>query len=457
MANAQVKTRYSLLVNSVIIAIGGFIPIETQAGLPASAQLDFIPGQIVCLIGGTPPNNCIHNVRDVTGSYFAMDTNGDGFIPGNEKTPITAKNGILLGDVQPAFGSHPGPPGTGSTLENPDIDNPWLFFSNTGMHQTTAAPLIANGDDGTGDGRAEIDFSGWSVTWAGIPDIPMSGGIQDCGTTSDGICTDSSGNDIGGTFDNGTGLAAVTCPLNCDVNESYTLEYTAFVARADPSGFGGVFYKLHLEGTIDTSGPTLPTKGVSIDLTGPNAQECTSFGGNEIQATANIFTTDINDVVSIQWTLDGTHAGSGEAVNVFASLGDHTLDVVVDTQVSGSFQNSETVTIQDKTPPDFAIRFIDQNTGQEITEVSGHNTEYVVVRYDVTDACDPEAMAIGSAVPVHAVDDGDMMKIKKGKLSTVRLNTSAVRVSATARDATGNQRQERSTLMVIGGGSDDDD
>ncbi|MEW6330077.1 MAG: VPLPA-CTERM sorting domain-containing protein, partial [Pseudomonadota bacterium] len=31
----------------------------------------------------------------------------------------------------------------------------------------------------------------------------------------------------------------------------YTLDYTATVPLADPSNFGGVFYGLHLEGTVN--------------------------------------------------------------------------------------------------------------------------------------------------------------------------------------------------------------
>jgi hypothetical protein len=58
-------------------------------------------------------------------------------------------------------------------VERPDIDNPWLFFGNTGTHQTTS-PVTIMSDDGIGN--VALAFSGWNVTWNAIPGIPMGGG-----------------------------------------------------------------------------------------------------------------------------------------------------------------------------------------------------------------------------------------------------------------------------------------
>lgn len=219
----------------------------TLAALPTNAVLNFTDGIKTCVIGGTFPN-CTHGVSNIaSGSFFSMDQNGDGTIAGSEKTAIANNDGLIIGVTQPATGSHGGAP-DGS--ETPGIDAPWLFFSNTGMH-FTSTPVTVTVDNGTSQ---DLDFSGWSVTWNGIPTISMGGGAQDCGTSADGICVDNSSNDIAGVFDNGTGIATLTCGTDCSNGDTFTLEYNAIVPQADPSNFGGVNYALHLEGTISLPG-----------------------------------------------------------------------------------------------------------------------------------------------------------------------------------------------------------
>ena len=190
--------------------------MEAQAALPADAILAFDPGQTVCLVGGAPPN-CDFFLQDVTGSYFAMDINNDGAFDGNEKIAIERDEGVRLGDVQPASGSHSGAP-DGSELSS--IDMPWSFFGNTGMHQTTLQVVIVGGDDGTGDNTASLDFSGWGVTWNGISNIPLGGDSLNFPDT---------------------GVAILNCSSGCGIGDDFSLDYFAHVPIDDPSGFGGVF------------------------------------------------------------------------------------------------------------------------------------------------------------------------------------------------------------------------
>jgi len=153
-----------------------------------------------------------------TGSEFGMEVS-PGFVL---NTPITGLNGIVLGTVQPASGSHSGPP---NGTESPNIDQAWLFFGNTGMHQSTAATnvLSASGDTAT------IDFSGWGVTWNGLANIPMGAGAWD---------------------GNPEGVAEVTCGVDCSNGDTYTLTYSGTVPDGDPSNFGGVRYSLTTTGTV---------------------------------------------------------------------------------------------------------------------------------------------------------------------------------------------------------------
>jgi hypothetical protein len=218
----------TVLSVAVVSALGVMAPIGvSQAAAVANGDiLHFVDG----VTGG--------NYQFVlSGSYFAMDTNGNGILQNPERTALSELNGIVIGAIQPATGSHTGAP-DGS--ESPNIDDPWGFFGNTGMHQTTSAI--------TGSTTAGLDFSGWSVTWNGIGDIPMGGGFQDCGTSTDGICQTGTFPDVAGTYNNGTGIATFT--WNGVDGGAYTLDYQGIVPQGDPSNFGGVLYGLHLEGTV---------------------------------------------------------------------------------------------------------------------------------------------------------------------------------------------------------------
>ncbi len=154
------------------------------------------------------------------GSNFTMEVSPGFHLP----TAITGLNGIVLGTTQTASGSHTGAPGTVAG-ENPDIDNPWIFFGNTGMHQTTSPSNVLTASGNT----ATIDLSGWNVTWNGIPSIPMGSGAW--GANADGV-------------------ADIVCGVDCGDGDTYTLTYTATVPVGDPSGFGGVAYGLNLVGTV---------------------------------------------------------------------------------------------------------------------------------------------------------------------------------------------------------------
>ena len=222
-----------ILASAVVGALGAVASNSAHAALASDAVLNFDPG----VAGG-------NYGFILSGSYFGMDSNSDGNITKAERTGISQNDGLILGTAQAASGSHLGAPGCtndgGVTCDNtgefPGIDNPWAFFGNTGMHQTTSAAtvLTASGNNAT------IDFSGWSVTWNGIADIPMGAGAHSGGT--DGVAVVS--------CSGGTG--------NCEAGTNFVLDYFATVPPGDPSNFGGVAYLLHLEGTIGEGAPPIP-------------------------------------------------------------------------------------------------------------------------------------------------------------------------------------------------------
>jgi len=209
----------TILSSSIALALG-MASYTAQASLTSSATLDFTLGTVqlvACTYGTTPP--CARdrfNITDIVGSYFGMDLQGNGVVDPFEKLPISSFNGIHIGTVQGASGSHTDQiDGT----ENPNIDNPWEFKAGVGMHQTTS-PITVNG--GSGDDLT-LDMSGWNITWNGIASIPM---VQQ-------------------------GAATISCTTggSCSDNSNYTLDAAFHVSGA---GFTTVPYTLHLEGTISS-------------------------------------------------------------------------------------------------------------------------------------------------------------------------------------------------------------
>lgn len=399
----------TLLISSMAIVIGASVNFSASAALPLNGLLTFDSGGNTCSYHGS----C--SVK--SGSYFGMDLNGSGSITSNERTAISQHNGLIIGTIQAATGSHAGyPDGT----ESRGIDSAWSFFGNTGMHYMSSPSNVISDDSA---GNVTLDFSGFGVTWNGISEIDM-GGLAWEG--------------------NNDGEAVLTCQVSCALGERYTLDYSAAVPLGDPSGFGGVTYNFHLEGTVGHAGPPLPTQDVSIALNGGSNQECASTGGNTITANADITTSDVNDIVSVNWLLDNVSVGSGNSIETFASLGSHQLSVEVTTVDSGTLIRSIPVTISDNIRPSLDILFFDQKTGDEITQVSSQFKNTVQITYNATDICDPEPISTGHATQSDFVGNNSTIDIDKGKLITT-----AVNVSGSSRDSSNNWTQSNATLLIV--------
>lgn len=216
-----------ILSTAVIAALGMGASTSASAALVNGDVLNFNPGVVQATSSG--------GSKVTGGSYFGMDADKNGTITLKERSALVQNDGLILGTTQSASGSHTGapgctPPGTGTDpctagSETAGIDQPWTFFGSTGLDYTTNATNVLSASGNT----ATVDFSGWTVTWNGIAAIPMNSGAW-------------------GT--NANGVADITCNVDCAVGDTYVLDYTATVPAGDASGFGGVSYQLHLEGSI---------------------------------------------------------------------------------------------------------------------------------------------------------------------------------------------------------------
>ncbi len=369
--------------------------------------IGFKQGQRVCVIGGTYPN-CDYAVVEVKGSYFAMDTNGDGQFSGNERTPIAPgpSGGIIIGVPQPAYGSHAGCP-DGS--ERPGPDAPWCFFGNTGMHQTASVPVTDNGD-GT------LNFTGWGVTWNGIPNIPLGGDPAN--------------------FADDTGRAIISC-IDVACAKS-TIDYTAHIPNGDPSSFGSVLYGLHLE-----TGTVAPSASISINVSGGSKQECSVIGGSNVTISSTITVPNGDAVSSITWSIDGTIAGNGETIDIFIDLGSHIVNADITTANGLTATTVTNVVVQDTTAPVVGAAFLDNKYRTAITQISHRGR--IKIQAEATDICDPEPTV--EAMLGAATEDGNTIRVSK-RHGRISLEAESLELSVRASDASGNTASANSNLVI---------
>ena len=104
------------------------------------------------------------------------------------------------------------------------------------------------------------------------------------------------------------------------------------------------------------------------------------------------------------------------------------------------------VTVRDTTPPNLDVAFINK-AGDPITSIGSKGR--VMTRISPSDICDPSPVTEGTAVPVFGVADGDTIRIKPGKISAVKLPTTAIELSASATDASGNSATGMAVLSIV--------
>jgi len=219
------KTMFALAIGSVGI----------MGAMSASAAA-VNSGEVLQITAGVNAYDSNGNFSGISsGSWFAMDTNGNGKISGTEKVAISqGTTGITIGTTTTAGASHSGLIAGGDTNA---ITAPWEFFGNTGSDYVTT-PITGNTTNG-------LNMSGWTVTWNGVPYIPMGTGAWIPAAPIAGMAT--------GPYTNGVGKFSLSLGQSYGeyggvIGSRYTLDYLATVPLGDASGFGGVRYALHLEG-----------------------------------------------------------------------------------------------------------------------------------------------------------------------------------------------------------------
>lgn len=242
-------------LNTLLLITCSSISIQTYAALPANAILQFNPGVVTFNSSGSAVIK--------SGSFFGLDTGGNGSVNPPERVSITPENGLILGSAQDASGSHGG---AVSGVESPNIDKAWGFAGNTGM-QYSLSPINIITNNNIVGGTITLDFSGWGVTWNGIPRIDLTKRAWD---------------------GNADGEAILTCSATCENGDTFNLDYSSTVPTGDPSNFGDVKFALHMEGTVFVPNTAPTANNVSI---------------SEAPAASYTWTPDVSDPESASQTL----------------------------------------------------------------------------------------------------------------------------------------------------------
>lgn len=188
-----------------------------------------------------------------------------------------------------------------------------------------------------------------------------------------------------------------------------------------------------------------PDIDITIGAAGGTTQECAETGGSTISLSASINLIGGAELGTIEWFVDGQTAGTGVTVTPFLTLGTHTVDALASATTGESDRDALSVTVRDTKPPVLDAGFVDQ-AGNPVTATSAGN--FVTASILASDICDPSPVTDGTAAPVFAVSNGDAIKIQSGKVNTVELPTTAIELSATASDASGNSSSGMAVLSI---------
>jgi len=186
--------------------------------------------------------------------------------------------------------------------------------------------------------------------------------------------------------------------------------------------------------------------GGAIDASGVNIQECTSPDGASVSFYLTILSTNSGAVIDrVDWVVDGDALSeTGINASIAASMGLHTIDATVTTNLGATETTSSIFKVLDSMGPNLDVQFVDE-FGQTVASAAIGDVE---IRFNAEDVCDPSpVVTLGAASPIMNVVNGDLIKIIQQD-GNVIIPTTGVRVTAIATDASGNSRGSSNTLLI---------
>lgn len=202
----------------------------------------------------------------------------------------------------------------------------------------------------------------------------------------------------------------------------------------------GVFSSFTLQMELSSAASTV----VALDVMGGTQQECNSHSGNAVNLNANVSNTTGINVSSINWLINGVAAGTGSSIQPTLGLGTHNVDVNVQTDDGNTTSASQTVTIEDTTPPTVEPAFLNPFTGVNVTEINTLFT-FLQSNFNVSDTCDASPTTDG--VMGASATDGSYFWVT-GFNGGVRLDTDFLNLKVFATDLSGNISSNEVNLTI---------
>ncbi len=238
------------------------------------------------------------------------------------------------------------------------------------------------------------------------------------------------------------------------VISSNATEHQLFMAW-DVSNDGEIFANHPIAGNVWIGSPydgrTLsysfnvipPFSEVTMQIIGGGNFECSEQSGSTITLDSNTTTGGIAVLDRIEWTIDNVLVNQGSSFTEFYSLGSHIVVATAITTTGDTASDTVNIDINDTVSPVLQVEFFDIGGSQVTTAVDGDYT----VQYNNTDICDSSPVVTGTAKPVMAVESGDIISISASSGDVV-LPTTAVEVSASSTDASGNSTTDTKVLFI---------
>ena len=192
-------------------------------------------------------------------------------------------------------------------------------------------------------------------------------------------------------------------------------------------------------------GPTPPGITVAINVAGGELQECMDTGGSTVTISAETMLFGDAELASVEWTVDGVSAGSGDTITPFLEVGSHTVEALATTTTGESDTDLVIVTVTDTVAPDLEVAFVDGCSGVHVSQIERANVQWIVAHFIATDACDPNPVVSG--VGGFSAQHGDLFKVQ-GNLNSVAMTTSELELGATATDVSGNTSSGSASLYI---------
>jgi hypothetical protein len=202
-------------------------------------------------------------------------------------------------------------------------------------------------------------------------------------------------------------------------------------------GFSGIY-----EFTVTGASPDIE---LGLNVTGGTDHECTSTDGATVEIMADISLVGGALLDSIDWSVDGNPAGSGNIISPNLGLGTHTISATASTTTGESDSKSIVVNVIDTTAPVIDVAFVDSRSGESITEIDQAKVQWVRAHFVATDICDsnPTTTAVGG----FSIQNGDLLKIQ-GMNNTVMMTTPELSLVVTATDASANTSVQTATIQI---------